>query len=84
MCASTALAGFLETRGITEMGFLFNAAYVGGICMAVYVPALLWINHRALPPSARPNRLCTVMTGIAALFYVGFSLASLVWEFGPK
>jgi MFS family permease len=84
MIASTALAAFLESRGITEMGYLFNAAYVGGICMAVYVPALLWINHRFLPPSARPNLLCTVMTGLAGLFYVGFSIASILWEFGPR
>jgi hypothetical protein len=83
MLASAALAAFLEAQGITEMGFLFNAAYVGGICMAVYAPLLLWINHRRLPPSARPGVLCTAMTGLAALFYVGFSIASLVWEFGP-
>ncbi|MGV3720170.1 MAG: hypothetical protein ACO1SX_04595 [Actinomycetota bacterium] len=84
MICSTSLAAFLETRGITEMGFLFNAAYVGGICMAVYAPLLLWINHRKLPKSARPNALCTTMAGLAALFYVVFSVLSLVWEFGPK
>lgn len=80
MVASTALAAYLETRGITEMGFLFNAAYVGGICMAVYTPALLWINHRRLPRSARPGVFCTVMTALAALFYVAFSVQSLLWE----
>jgi len=84
MIASTGLATFLESRGITEMGFLFNAAYVGGICMAVYAPILLWVNHRGLPKSARPGALCTVMASLAALFYVVFSVLSLIWEFGPK
>lgn len=84
MVASTLLAGILEARGITEMGFLFNAAYVGGFCMAVYTPVLLWVNHRALPKSARPGVLCTVMTAGAALFYVVFAVLSLVWEFSPR
>lgn len=84
MVCSLGLAAFLETRGITEMGFLFNAAYVGGICMAVYTPALLWINHRRLPKSARPGPVCTVMTLLAAAFYITFSVLSLIWEFGPK
>lgn len=84
MISSTCLAAFLEARGITEMGFLFNAAYVGGICMAVYAPLLLWINHTRLPKSARPSALCTVMAGLAALFYVVFSVLSIVWELGPK
>ncbi len=80
MFCSAGLAAFLEARGITEMGFLFNAAYVGGICMAVYTPVLLWVNHRRLPPSARPGRLCTVMTTLAALFYVTFAIGSIWWE----
>ena len=84
MVASTLLAIVLEARGITEMGFLFNAAYVGGFCMAVYTPVLLWMNHRRLPPSARPGIVCTVMTAGAALFYVIFAALSLVWEFVPR
>lgn len=84
MICSVSLAAYLEAQGITEMGYLFNAAYVGGICMAVYAPVLLWVNRTRLPPSARPGALCTVMASLAALFYVVFSAASLWWEFGPK
>ena len=84
MVASTLLAAFLEARGITEMGFLFNAAYLGGFCMAVYTPVLLWVNHRFLPKSARPGVLCTAMTAGAALFYVVFAALSLVWEFSAR
>jgi hypothetical protein len=82
MVGSTLLAWYLDSRKITEMGFLFSASYVGGICMAVYTPLLLWINHTRLPKSARPGVLCTVMCGGAALFYVVFSVLSIVWEFG--
>jgi hypothetical protein len=81
MVASTLLATILERFQVTEMGFLFNAAYVGGICMAVYAPALLWMNHRVLPPSARPGPIHTVMTALAAAFYVVFAALSLFWEF---
>jgi len=82
MVAGTALAVTLERLGVTEMGFLFNAAYVGGICMAVYAPALLWMNHRVLPPSARPGAVHTLMTALAAAFFVVFAVLSLLWEFG--
>ena len=28
----------MEARGVSELGFLFNAAYMGGFAMAVYCP----------------------------------------------
>lgn len=84
MIASTAVAVVLEARGVTEMGFLFNAAFVGGICMAVYVPALLWLNHRLLPRSARPGWLCTLGASLAGLFYLVFGIAGIAWELGVR
>jgi hypothetical protein len=76
------LTATMEYGGITELGFIFNAAYVGGFAMAVYTPLLLWMNLRHLPPSARPGPLNIVMVGIAALVYVGFAAYSLGSELG--
>ena len=72
----------MELRGISELGFLFNAAYMGGFAMAIYVPLTLYINHRFLPRLARPGLLCTIMMVIASLVYVGFAISSIVWEIG--
>ncbi len=49
------ITGILEHYDIKELGFLFNAAYMGGFAMAVYVPLQLYINHKFLPKSARPG-----------------------------
>ncbi|MBI3923503.1 MAG: Nramp family divalent metal transporter [Armatimonadetes bacterium] len=78
----TWLTWFMEKRNITELGFLFNAAYVGGFAMAVYVPLLLYMNYRYLPRSARPNWVCTFFMIVASLVYGGFAVASILWETG--
>jgi len=70
----------MEQFGVQDLGFLFNAAYMGGFAMAVYVPLTLFINLRYLPKSARPGWICTPMMIIASLVYVGFAVASLWWE----
>jgi hypothetical protein len=72
----------MERAGISELGFLFNAAYMGGFAMAVYVPLTLYINWRYLPRSARPGALCSSMMIVASLVYVGFAIACIVWEVG--
>ena len=72
----------MEQRGISELGFLFNAAYMGGFAMALYVPLTLYINHRYLPKAAKPGKICTTAMIIASLVYVGFAIASLAWEVG--
>ena len=72
----------MEQRGVSEVAFLFNAAYMGGFAMAIYVPLILYINYRFLPKSARPGKVCTLMTGIGAIVYMAFSVACLVWEIG--
>jgi hypothetical protein len=71
---------YLETRGVTDLGFVFNAAYMGGFAMAVYVPVTLYMNLRYLPKSARPGWLCVTMTSIAAAVYVGFAGYCVWWE----
>lgn len=73
----TVITGVLDAFGIGDLGFLFNAAYIGGFAMAIYTPLTLWINLRLLPKSARPGPLNIVMLSIASLVYVAFALFCL-------
>ncbi len=82
MVAGTLITYVMERKGVSELGFLFNAAYIGGFAMAIYVPLTLYINHRFLPKVARPGRLCTLMVGIGSIVYITFSISCIVWEIG--
>lgn len=70
----------MDQLKFTDLGVLFNAAYMGGFAMAVYVPLTLYINLRFLPKSARPGILCIVMMTLASIVYAGFALACIYWE----
>jgi hypothetical protein len=72
----------MEQRGISELGFLFNAAYMGGFAMALYTPLTLYMNYRFLPKAARPGKICTLMMVVASLIYIGFAVACVIWEIG--
>ncbi|HWB08216.1 MAG TPA: Nramp family divalent metal transporter [Pirellulales bacterium] len=61
-----------------ELGVLFQAAYMGGFAMAVYVPLTLYINLRYLPAAARPGIGSIVMMLIASAVYIGFAVSSLL------
>lgn len=80
MVMGTALTWFMERFSVTELGFFFNAAYVGGFAMAVYVPLLLYMNLRYLPRATRPGVVHLLFMGIATVLYVGFACASIFWE----
>lgn len=82
--AGCAITFAMEQMNVSELGFLFNAAYMGGFAMAVYVPLTLYINWRYLPRSARPGALCSSMMVIASLVYVGFAITCIVWEIGKR
>lgn len=70
-----AITALLERIGnVKTLEFLFNAAYVGGFAMAVYVPLTLFINLRYLPRGARPGWINITMMALASLLYVGFAL----------
>jgi len=75
-----AMTWLMEKRGVSELGFLFNAAYMGGFAMAVYAPLLMVLNHRLLPKGARPGIVCTSMLAMASIVYIGFALACVYWE----
>ncbi len=68
------VTALMEYRGMTDLGFIFNAAYMGGFAMAIYTPLLLWLNLRRLPRAARPRPLNIALVGVAALVYLGFAL----------
>jgi Mn2+ and Fe2+ transporters of the NRAMP family len=74
----------MEKKGVSELGFLFNAAYMGGFAMAIYVPLMLYINRRFLPRTARPGLPCTVMMIVASLIYIGFAVSCIWWEIGQR
>lgn len=74
------LTGVMEYFSIKDLGVLFNAAYMGGFAMALYVPLTLYINLRYLPRSARPGWLNIGMMVVAIVLYLGFALACLYWE----
>ena len=67
----------LEILDISALGFIFNAALLGGFAMAVYVPLVLFINLRYLPASARPKPLNVVMVSASALVYISFAVYTL-------
>lgn len=77
MVAGVAGTWFFERFAVSGLGFVFNAALLGGLAMALYVPLLLWVNLRVLPKSARPGPLSVAMVGLAALVYGCFALYSL-------
>jgi hypothetical protein len=70
----------MEQLNVSELGFLFNAAYMGGFAMAIYVPLTLYMNYRFLPDFAKPKRLSTIMMIIASCVYIGFAVSSIIWE----
>ncbi len=70
----------MEQLKVSELGFLFNAAYMGGFAMALYVPLTLYMNRRFLPSFAKPKAISTIMMLIASAIYIGFAISSIIWE----
>ncbi|MCW8129183.1 MAG: Nramp family divalent metal transporter [Planctomycetota bacterium] len=64
-------------KGTSGLAFLTNAAFMGGIAMAVYVPLMLYMNLRYLPKSARPGPFCIVMMLVATCVYTGFAVYTI-------
>ena len=62
------ITAVIEIFGLSgQLGVLFNAAYMGGFAMAIYVPLTLFMNLRFLPKSARPGPVHIGMMTIASL-----------------
>jgi hypothetical protein len=62
---------------LENIEFLFNAGFMGGIAMAIYVPLTLYMNHKLLPRTARPSTICVFFLTAAAILYVSFAVFSL-------
>jgi hypothetical protein len=71
------ITAVLEAMHVTGLGFLFNAAYVGGFAMALYTPLLLYVNLRHLPRTARPGWASVAALAVTSLVYVGFAVFCL-------
>ncbi len=70
---------YFETHEITVLDFFFIFAVLGGFAMAGYVPMLLYMNLKHLPPVARPKPLNIVMVSIGAVTYISFAVYT-VWS----
>lgn len=80
-CLITAVTEICE---IKQLGVLFNAAYMGGFAMAIYVPLTLYMNLKFLPKSARPGAAHIVMCVLASVLYIGFSVYCIWWEISSR
>jgi hypothetical protein len=78
MVAGCVLTYLTERFGFEgkELGVLLQAAYMGGLAMAVYVPLTLYVNLRYLPAAARPRIGSIVMLVLASVVYIGFAVSS--------
>jgi hypothetical protein len=76
-CVITAV---MERYQVSELGFIFHTAYIGGFAMAIYVPLTLYVNYRYLPKSARPGVVSCFFMIVASFIYIGFSIACIRWE----
>ncbi|MCZ6616656.1 MAG: Nramp family divalent metal transporter, partial [Gammaproteobacteria bacterium] len=70
---------YFETHDVTVLDFFFLGAMLGGFAMAGYVPMLLYMNLKYLPPSARPGPINIVMVGIAGVTYMSFAIYT-IWS----
>lgn len=70
----------MEQLNVSELGFLFSAAYMGGFAMAIYVPLTLYMNRKFLPSFAKPKAISTIMMLIASAVYIGFAISSVIYE----
>ncbi len=64
---------------VSALDFFFYNAVLNGFAMAIYVPLLLVLNIKYLPPSSRPKPLNIVMVLIGAVTYASFALYTL-WD----
>jgi len=82
MCVGTVSTWWVDTYGITVLDFLFLNAAANGFAMAVYVPYILYLNHKLLPPVARPHPVNIVMVLLGASVYISFALYLVATKIG--
>jgi Mn2+/Fe2+ NRAMP family transporter len=78
MTISTFSTWVLETfPEVSALDFFFYNAVLNGFAMAVYVPLILVLNFKYLPPSMRPKPLNVVMVLVGAATYGSFAIYTL-------
>lgn len=56
------------------LALLTISAVLGGVTMAIYTPALFYLNNFKLPKEIRPGIFTNLMIILASIFYIMFSL----------
>ena len=67
------------TYDVGALDFFFIGAAITGFSMAGYVPMVLYLNLKYLPPAARPGPVNIFMMSIASLTYISFAIYT-VWS----
>ena len=65
---------FFGTFDVSALDFFFVSATISGFAMAVYVPMVLYMNLRNLPPPVRPKPVNIVMVVIGSATYISFAV----------
>ncbi len=71
-CVLAYLLQFLQ-----NITFLFNAGFMGGIAMAIYVPLTLYMNRKFLPKTARPGWVPSLLLVGCGVLYGAFAIFSV-------
>jgi hypothetical protein len=69
----TLSVAYFEKHDISGLAFFFIVGLISGFTMAVYVPALLYMNLTYLPKSARPGWVNIFFMVMASAMYISFA-----------
>ena len=70
---------YFEMSGVSVLDFFFINAAINGVAMAIYIPAILYLNLRYLPKSARPGVVNIFFVGCGTSVYTAFAVY-LIWD----
>lgn len=71
-------AGVLLLRFEQPLSLLVISGVLAGLTMAIYSPLLIYLNNTQLPKPLRPSLLINVLMGFISLFYLYFSIRTLI------
>ena len=63
-----------EQLGVSVLEFFFLSAAINGVAMAVYVPAILYLNLKHLPKSIHPGPVSIFFVACGTALYAGFAV----------
>ena len=65
---------FFEVFDVSALDFFFISAMLSGFAMSAYVPTVLYMNLKHLPPAIRPKPVNILMVSIGAATYISFAV----------